>query len=303
MSWAAHDLEPYVIQKHMGRRVAFVPLLVGSYAPDMASKWFVYGITLFGVELKADNPAQFHRGWPGVGFTHSLAFGLVIGLLLYGLTRDEVVAYSFVIGQWAHALTDLGDTVGTMLFFPFTDHLFAVGAWAYAGQMGRIIDAGAYFSGLGFVWDGVFVVWGILSWRVLTRAYFRAIVVEADPFWRWAGRYLSETTLIVLYRASFFFGVARWTAWMIWAHVVRAFPFDLTWGGPHWVPRVTADELNAAPACRCPGCCSMRPRLGFYGTVAVCAWAKGKSPSIRRALRAAPRRRRRGKRRRVLKRR
>ena len=45
VSWAAHDLEPYVIQKELGKRVAFVPLLVGSYAPDMASKWFVYGIS------------------------------------------------------------------------------------------------------------------------------------------------------------------------------------------------------------------------------------------------------------------
>ena len=146
MSWAAHDLEPYVIQKELGKRVAFVPLLVGSYAPDLLSKWFVYGVTLAGFELKADNPAQFHRGWPGFGFTHSLAFGVVVGLLLYVVWRNKVVAYSFVIGQWAHVLTDVGDTVGTMLFFPFTDHLFAAGAWAYAGQTGRYVDAGAYFS-------------------------------------------------------------------------------------------------------------------------------------------------------------
>ncbi len=155
---------------------------------------------LAGFELKADNPAQFHRGWPGVGFTHSLAFGVFVGLLLYIVTRNKVVAYSFVIGQWAHALTDIGDTVGTMLLFPFTTHLFSVGAWAYAGQTGRYTDAGAYYSGLGFVWDGVFVVWGILSWRVLTRGYFRTTVMAADPFWQWAGRYLSETTLVALYR-------------------------------------------------------------------------------------------------------
>ena len=201
MSWAAHDLEPYVIQKHMGKKVAFVPLLIGSYSPDLLSKWFVYGVGLAGWELKADNPAQFHRGWPGVGFTHSLTFGVLVGLLLYAVFRNKVVAYSFVIGHWAHAFTDMGDTVGTMLFFPFTDHLFAVGAWAYAGQTGRYVDAGAYFSGLGFVWDGVFVVWALLSWRVITRAYFRETIVAADPFWRWAGRYVSENVLIVLYRA------------------------------------------------------------------------------------------------------
>jgi hypothetical protein len=256
-----------------------VPLLIGSYAPDMASKWFVYGISLFGLELKAGNPAQFHRGWPGAGFTHSLFFGVLIGLVLYAVWRNKVVAYSFVIGQWAHAFTDAGDTVGTMLLFPFTDHLFAAGAWAYAGQTGRYVDAGAYFSGLGLVWDGIFVVWAILGWRVLTRGYFRTTVMAADPFWRWAGRHLSETTLVALYRASFFYGVARWTAWLIWAHLVRSFAFDFRWGGPRWVPRVYADELNTAPACPCPGCCSMRPRLGFYGAVAVCAWAKGLTAS------------------------
>jgi hypothetical protein len=300
VSWSAHDLEPYVIQKELGKRIAFVPLLIGSYAPDLTSKWFVYGVTPFGLDLKADNPAQFHRGWPGAGFTHSLFFGVLVGLILYAIWRNKVVAYSFVVGQWAHALTDTGDTVGTMLLFPFTDHLFAVGAWAYAGQTGRYVDAGAYFSGLGFVWDGVFVVWGILSWRVLTRGYFRTTVMAADPFWRWAGRYLSETTLVALYRASFFYGVARWAAWLIWAHVVRSFAFDFRWGGPRWVPRVYADELNTAPACRCPGCCSMRPRLGFYGVVAACAWAKGfiafrsgRSLRVRGRPRAAPWRRRR----------
>ena len=33
-----------------------------------------------------------------------------------------------------------------------------IGAWAYAGQYGRLTDAAAYFSGLGFVWDGFWVV-------------------------------------------------------------------------------------------------------------------------------------------------
>jgi hypothetical protein len=254
-----------------------------------------------GVELKADNPAQFHRGWPGFGFTHSLAFGVLIGLVLYAIWHNKVVAYSFVIGQWAHSLTDVGDTVGTMLFFPFTDHLFAAGAWAYAGQTGRYTDAGAYFSGLGFVWDGVFVVWALLSWRVITRGYFRTTVMAADPFWSWAGRYLSETTLVALYRASYFYGIVRWTAWLIWAHVVRSFAFDLRWGGPRWVPRVYARELNAATACRCPGCCSMKPRLGFYGVVAVCAWTKGHSGSVRDTLRAAPKRRKARRRHRTLK--
>jgi hypothetical protein len=48
------------MQRHFGKRVAITPLILGSYAPDLATKWFVYGITVFGVKLKADNPAQFH---------------------------------------------------------------------------------------------------------------------------------------------------------------------------------------------------------------------------------------------------
>jgi membrane-bound metal-dependent hydrolase YbcI (DUF457 family) len=275
MSWAAHDLEPYVIQKHLGKRIAFVPLLLGSYAPDLASKWFVYGIDLFGLELKADSPAQFHRGWPGVGFTHSLAFGVLLAVLVYAISRQRIWAVSILIGQWAHALTDIGDTVGTMLLFPFTTHLFSVGAWAYAGQTGRLTDAGAYFSGLGFVWDGIFVVWGLLSWRVLTRSYFRETIVAADPFWGWAGRYLPETALVALYRASFFYGICRWTAWLIWAHVLNSFSFDLTWGGPHWVPTVHSSELNSAACCPCPGCSAASSKLTVYAAIAVVARLRG----------------------------
>jgi hypothetical protein len=285
MSWAAHDLEPYVIQKHLGRRIAFVPLLIGSYAPDLLSKWFAYGVTLFGVTLRADDPAQFHRGWPGAGFTHSLAFGVLVGLVLYWITRNRVVAYSFAIGQWAHSLTDVGDTVGCMLFFPFTTQLFSADAWAYAAQTGRYTDAGAYFSGLGFVWDGVFVVWGLLSWRVLTRAYFESTIVPADPFWRWAARSLSTTVLVTIYRISFFYGVARWAAWLIWAHVLRSFAFDLRWGGPHWVPAIRSEEVNASQAyCPCPGCRAASPGLVVVAATALVA--RGRSAIRRRGRRA-----------------
>jgi LexA-binding, inner membrane-associated putative hydrolase len=236
MSWAAHDLEPYAIQRHLGVKVAFVPLLIGSYSPDMLSKWFVYGINVLGVEFKADDPVQFHRGWPGVGFTHSLGYGVAIALLILVLTRSRIWAYSFLIGHWAHSLTDAGDTIGTMLFFPLTTETFGVGAWAYAGQYGRLTDAGAYFSGLGFVWDGVILVYVLLTWRMLTRRYFRETIVAADPrFWGWMGRRLPETALFALYQAALFYGATRWVAWLIWAHVLHDFQLDLSWGGPDWV--------------------------------------------------------------------
>ncbi len=235
MSWAAHDLEPYVIQRHLGARVAIVPLLLGSYAPDLATKWFAYGITLFGIRVAADDPVQFHRGWPGAGFTHSLSFGALVALLLLVVFRSRVWALSFLIGHWAHSLTDVGDTVGTMLFFPFSTQHVAVGAWAYAAQEGRWRDAAAYFSGLGFVWDGIWLVVALFGWRLLTRSYFRDTVVPADAFWRWVGRFLPETALLALYRASFFYGGARWLAWLLWAHALHGYEFDLSWGGPHWV--------------------------------------------------------------------
>ena len=234
MSWAAHDLEPYALQRHFGLRVAFFPLLVGSYAPDLMTKWFVYGITVLGVELKASDPVQFHRGWPGFGFTHSLLFGAVVGLVIWKVFGSRIWGVSFTIGHWAHSITDVGDTVGTMLFFPWTQHVH-VDAWAYAGHVGRLADAAAYFSGLGGMWDLVWVVYGLFCWRVLTREYFVEVIARADGLWPWLGRFVPLTALLAVYRAAFFYGTCRWIAWTIWAHVVNDYPYDLSWGGPHWV--------------------------------------------------------------------
>jgi hypothetical protein len=234
MSWSAHDLEPYAIQRHLRLKVAFVPMLLGSYSPDMMSKWYVYGVNIGPWELKADNAAQFHRGWPGLGFTHSLLYGVVICLLLWKVFGSKTWGVSFLIGHWAHALTDMGDTVGTMLLFPWTQH-FHIDAWAYAGQEGRYRDAAAYFSGLGSMWDAVFLVYGLYSWRVLTRRYFDDIIFPADRSWSFLNRVLPRGALLALYRAAFFYGASRWAAWTIWAHVVNDYPYDLSWGGPHWV--------------------------------------------------------------------
>ena len=238
MSWAAHDLEPYAFQRHLKLKVAFVPLLLGSYAPDLMTKWFVYGITIFGVELKADDPVQFHRGWPGFGFTHSFLFGLLVGLVFWKVFGSKLWGVSFVIGHWAHSLTDTGDTVGTMLLFPWTHH-FNVGAWAYAGQTGRMTDAAAYFSGLGAMWDLVWIVYGIYAWRVVTGAYFDKYIFPVDGSWSWANRIIPRVGLLALYRAAFFYGTCRWIAWTIWAHGLHDYPYDLTWGGPHWVDAAT----------------------------------------------------------------
>jgi hypothetical protein len=254
-------MEPYVLQHHLGKRVAFIPLLIGSYAPDLMTKWFVYGITLFGVKVKADDPAVFHRGWPGAGFTHSLLFGIVVGALILLLTNRRIWAFSFILGQWAHALTDMGDTVGTMLFFPWTEQ-FAFGAWQYAGQTGRYNDAGAYFSGPGFVWDAVWILLATMGWRVLTRSYFEDTVALGDPIWTWALATFPMAVVLALYRTSYFYGVCRWITWLLWAHVVNDYQFDITWGGPAWAAAATASSGTTARMGMTPmggacasGCC------------------------------------------------
>ena len=75
MSWAAHDLEGYVFQRHLSRgvRISFVAFVIGSWGPDLLTKWFVYGVDFGGINLGAGDPTVFARGWPGAGMTHSLA--------------------------------------------------------------------------------------------------------------------------------------------------------------------------------------------------------------------------------------
>src|SRR5204863_8847062 len=111
-----------------------------------------------------------------------------------------ICALSFLIGQCAHALTDTGDTVGTMLFVPWTIHIH-LSAWAYAGQTGRLHDAAAYFSGPGAAWDAVWIVYGLFSWRVLTRSYFEQHIYTADKPWTVANRHVPTSGLLVVARA------------------------------------------------------------------------------------------------------
>ena len=82
-----------------------------------------------------------------------------------------------------------------MLLFPWTFH-FHLDAWAYAGQTGRMTDAAAYFSGLGGMWDLVWIVYGLYSWRVLTSAYFDNYIYRADAFWPWLNRLIPRGALL-----------------------------------------------------------------------------------------------------------
>lgn len=231
MSWAAHEFENYFLQRHVGVKASFLGLAVGTLAPDLFTKFFVYA---------ADNPAQFHRGWPGVGFTHSFIFGVAFAMIVLALTKSRSWAVGILVGQWAHVLTDVADTAGVMPFFPFSTEPVTISMWKHAAAAGRYGDAAAYYSSLGGVWDLFWLVVAVVFARqVLTGDYFRRVVVAADPrAWGWLHRRLrlSEQGLLLLYRGLFFYGLGRMSSWFLYARFQARVPWQPTWGGPRYVP-------------------------------------------------------------------
>lgn len=238
MSWAAHEFENYFIQKHVGVKASFLAIVAGTSLPDFFTKRFVYS---------AVDPAQFHRGWPGVGFTHSFMFGVVLAVLVLALTRSRSWALGILIGQWAHVATDICDTAGVMPFFPFSTEPVTIGMWKHAAVAGRHGDAAAYYSSLGGVWDFFWLVMVLVFARGVLRAdYFRRVVIPADPrVWGWFRRrlHLSDNALLVLYRGYFLYGLSRMTAWFLYARFDAKAPFQAFWGGPRFVP---ANDLSDA---------------------------------------------------------
>jgi hypothetical protein len=84
---------------------------------------------------------------------------------------------------------------------------------------------------------------------VLTERYWREVVVPADPkVWAWMGRRLPDRALLAAYRATFFYGLCRLIAWTSWAHLLhpdRLRGWDLTWGGPDWIPAFSLTHTSA----------------------------------------------------------
>lgn len=231
MSWAAHEFENYFLQRHVGLKASFLGICVGTFAPDLFTKAFVY---------QADDPAQFHRGWPGVGFTHSLVFGVAFALVVLTLTKSRSWAAGILIGQWAHVFTDVADTAGVMPFFPFSAEPVTISMWKHAAGEGRYGDAAAYYSSLGLAWDLFWLVVVVLfARRALRSDYFRQTVLAADPrAWGWLARHfhLSEKGLLLLYRGFFFYGLGRMASWFLFARFSERTPLQLVWGGPRYVP-------------------------------------------------------------------
>lgn len=254
MSWAAHQFETYAIQAHLPKRwvgrVSYLAIVAGDQTPDFVAKFWVYGFDVGGKHYGATEPYKFHRGWPGAGFSHSLGFALLIAGLVYAFTKSRGWSAGMLLGMAAHSITDINDTVGTMLAFPFSTENFSVGTWAYAATPGgKYLDARAYYSSFGFVMDALWLAILLFSWHVLTERYWREEIVAADPkVWAWLGRRLPQRALLAVYRATFFYGLCRLIAWTSWAHLLhpdRARGWDLSWGGPDWIPAFSLTHTSA----------------------------------------------------------
>jgi membrane-bound metal-dependent hydrolase YbcI (DUF457 family) len=232
MSWAAHEFEDYFIQKHIGVKASFLAICTGTYLPDAVTKHLVY--------LHGNDAAHYQRGWPGVGFTHSLMWGVVIAVLVLAVTRSRSWALGILIGEWAHVVTDVSDTAGVMAFFPFSTDNVTIGMWKHSASQGRGGDGASYYSGLGGIWDLFwFFMVVIFAREVLRTDYFRQVVVPTDPkAWAFLQRrlHLTENGLLAFYRALFLFGAVRMVAWFIYARFQVKVPWQPVWGGPNYVP-------------------------------------------------------------------
>lgn len=232
MSWAAHEFENYFIQKHVGAKASFLAICTGTFLPDLFTKSFVY--------RHHGDTAQFHRGWPGLGFTHSLIFGFVWAVLILAVTKSRSWALGILIGQWAHVLTDVSDTAGVMIFFPFSTEPVTISMWKHAAAEGRFGDAAAYYSGLGGVWDFFWFLVVVFFAREALRAdYFWRVVVPADmKVWAWFRRrlFLTDNGMVVLYRAYFLYGLGRMISWFLYARFQAKVPWQPVWGGPKYLP-------------------------------------------------------------------
>src|SRR3954452_13740474 len=219
MSWAAHQFETYAIQAHLPKRwhgkVSYLAIVMGDQIPDFVAKFWVYGFDYGGKHYGSNHPYKFHRGWPGAGFSHSLGFAALVAVIMWLTTRSKPWTAGVLLGMAAHSITDINDTVGTMLAFPFSTENFSVGTWAYAATPGgKYLDARAYYSSFGFAMDALWLVILLASWWVLTDRYFREVIVPADAkVWAWLSRRFPPRVLLAIYRATFFYGICRLVAW------------------------------------------------------------------------------------------
>ena len=163
-------------------KVSFFAIFLGDFTPDFLSKFWVYGITIGDTHYGADVPHQWHRGWPGMGFTHTLFAGIVLTSLFWLWKRNRAFAVGYLLGYAAHALTDVNDSVGTMLLFPFDPELDDADVGVRGDDRRRQVPRrAAYYSSLGLVMDVFWLAVVLASWRVLTREYRRTRSCPPTP--------------------------------------------------------------------------------------------------------------------------
>ena len=187
--------------------------------------------------------------------------------------RNRAWPIGFLLGYAAHVLTDINDSVGTMLLFPFSTLNWTSQTWAYAATVegGKYLDAAAYYSSLGLVMDLFWLIVVLFSWRVLTREYWRTHVVPADaarlgvarPWfcpnaacWRLPRRLLLRR---VPDDRLDDVGAPRRPSRSSTASSTDGYPFDLSWTGPRWIPALSLRHVN--------------PWLAYPVAIALFAWS------------------------------
>ena len=57
----------------MRGQISWFAIFFGDFTPDFLAKFWVYGFNYNGHHYGASKPYQWHRGWPGMGFTRMSA--------------------------------------------------------------------------------------------------------------------------------------------------------------------------------------------------------------------------------------
>ncbi|HYF45312.1 MAG TPA: metal-dependent hydrolase [Acidimicrobiales bacterium] len=285
MSWAAHEFENYLLQKEFTRegwtKPSFLAIVFGTFGPDILTKFFVYGAH--------DEAARVHRDVPGLGWSHSFLFGVFLAVLVLWFFKSRAWAIGIVIGQWAHVLTDMGDSAGVLPFFPFSMEQVTIGLWTHSAQEGRYGDAAAYYSGPAIFWDLAWMLLTLaLAWRALTSSYFKEVVMPADPrAWGWLRDrlHLPQKALLMIYRGIFFYGLGRMISWFLFARFDHKTPFQPVWGGPEYVEGADLSDAGFVEV-------AIRTTIGgilFFAFLYLCwrlfgkrLWDRGVDPPVMR---------------------